>query len=346
MKKIFFTSLLALIACFSVQAQVTELRMATLIQGSKTSVYYGENAFVNAYNAADDTLGVIILSSGKFSSPTIQKSISVYGAGMEDNKATQTNRTTINGFNIQAYKDYDEKGQEYYKFPNGCHFEGMNVDGTISIWKDDSQKAELYDLYIKKCKVYSIDFNYATSHNTLITQSYIVNSISPSNRGGYIQDNFNITNCYLGYLSNSYLTSRINIDHCIVSSNSGIAYYTNNIIFGNISANSTAYNNIFGTKASMSSPVTSDNNWMNIANNGIFEAENEDGTYAAGKTFALKYPKKYIGTDGTEVGLNGGTYKWNPTPCLPRITSSEIDTRTTTDGKLKVSIKVEAQTGE
>ena len=107
--------------------------MATLIQGSKTSVYYGENAFVNAYNAADDTLGVIILSSGKFSSPTIQKSISVYGAGMEDNKATQTNRTTINGFNIQAYKDYDEKGQEYYKFPNGCHFEGMNVDGTISI---------------------------------------------------------------------------------------------------------------------------------------------------------------------------------------------------------------------
>ena len=201
-------------------------------------------------------------------------------------------------------------------------------------------------MYIKKCKVYSIDFNYATSHNTLITQSYIVNSISPSNRGGYIQDNFNITNCYLGYLSNSYLTSRINIDHCIVSSNSGIAYYTNNIIFGNISANSTAYNNIFGTKASMSSPVTSDNNWMNIANNGIFEAENEDGTYAAGKTFALKYPKKYIGTDGTEVGLNGGTYKWNPTPCLPRITSSEIDTRTTTDGKLKVSIKVEAQTGE
>lgn len=347
MKKFFITSLMALIACFSMQAQVTELRMVTLIQGSKTSVYYGENAFVNAYEAADDTLGVIILSSGKFSSPTILKSISVYGAGMEDNKASLTSCTTINGFSIQAYKDYDEKGQEYYKFPNGCHFEGLNVDGTISIWKDDKQKAELYDLYIKKCIVSSIEFSYTTSHNTLITQSYIKNSIYPCRYGDYTQDNFRIFNCYLGCLSNwNNLTSRINVDHCIISSSTGIAYYTNNIIFGNVAANSTAYNNIFGTKASMSSPVTADNNWMNIANNGIFEAENEDGSYAAGKTFALKYPKKYIGTDGTEVGLNGGTYKWNPTPCLPRITSSKIDTRTTTDGKLKVSIKVEAQTAE
>lgn len=337
---------MAFIACLSMQAQVTELRMATLIQGSKTSVYYGEQAFINAYKAADDTLGVIILSSGEFRTPAIQKSISVYGAGMEDNEETKTGKTVVYGLSIQAYKTYDEKGKEYYKFPNGCHFEGLSVNGDITIWKDNSQKAELYDLYIKKCSAQNIYYYYTTSHNTLITQSYI-NYVNPFYNGsGYTQDNFRISNCYLGSLSNSDLTSRINVDHCIVERSTGIAYYTNNIIFGNVYENSTVYNNIFGTKAGMSSPVTADNNWMNIANNGIFAAEGEDGTYAAGKDYALKYPQKYIGTDGTEVGLNGGTYKWNPTPCLPRITSSEIDTRTSTDGKLKVSIKVEAQTAE
>lgn len=346
MKKFFITSLMALIACFSMQAQVTELRMATLIQGSKTSVYYGENAFVKAYEAADDTLGVIILSSGDFKSPyRIYKSISVYGAGMQGNKESKTSITSVESIKIQSYKDYDENGKEYYKFPNGCHFEGLYIP-YFYVDYNNSQYAPMYDLNIKKCCVSNTLYLSTNCHNTLLTQS----KIGTVEVSGLYQYNLRISNCHLGLLStsNDNLKSTINVDHCIVSSTytTGIAYYTNNIIYGTIAANSTAYKNIFGTSGSMASPVTADNNWMNIANNGIFEAENEDGSYGIGKTYALKYPKKYIGTDGTEVGLNGGTYKWNPTPCLPRITSSEIDTRTTTDGKLKVSIKVEAQTAD
>ena len=55
------------------------------------------------------------------------------------------------------------------------------------------------------------------------------------------------------------------------------------------------------------------------------------------KTFKLKYPEEYIGTDGTQVGLYGGPYPYNPTPSIPQIKESHIDTTVAANGKLKVS---------
>ena len=90
----------------------------------------------------------------------------------------------------------------------------------------------------------------------------------------------------------------------------------------------------------------SEGNWSNLATAGVFAAEGEDGEYAAGKDFALKYPKKHVGNDGTEIGLHGGTYAWNKIPLIPRITSYELDTSNAANGTIKVSIKAEAQTKE
>lgn len=121
--------------------------------------------------------------------------------------------------------------------------------------------------------------------------------------------------------------------------------YTNSILYGPLSSGSTSKNNIFvGQSSSIGTGVQGSNNWTNIANAGVYAADGEDGTYAEDKTFELKYPKKYVGTDGTEIGLHGGNYPWNKIPCTPRIMESDIDTKTSADGKLKVSIKVEAQT--
>ena len=78
----------------------------------------------------------------------------------------------------------------------------------------------------------------------------------------------------------------------------------------------------------------------------VGHAEGEDGTYAEDKDFALKYPNRYMGNDGTQVGLHGGAYAWNKIPVLPRITECTIDTNDVANGKLKVSIKAEAQTKE
>ena len=105
-----------------------------------------------------------------------------------------------------------------------------------------------------------------------------------------------------------------------------------------------AYNCIF---VAIGDPRQDENgNWYGVQNAGLWAAEGEDGTYAEDKDFALKYPNRYMGNDGTQVGLHGGTYAWNKIPVLPRITECTIDTSDVPNGTLKVSIKAEAQTKE
>ena len=48
---------------------------------------------------------------------------------------------------------------------------------------------------------------------------------------------------------------------------------------------------------------------------------------------------KYIGTDGTQVGLHGGM-GFDLVPSTLQITKCEVAPRSTTDGKLSVSIEV------
>jgi len=97
----------------------------------------------------------------------------------------------------------------------------------------------------------------------------------------------------------------------------------------------------------MDSTVTGEGNWTNVSDTGLWEVDGETGSkYGATKTFALKFPKKYIGSDGTQVGLLGGNAPFDRISPIPRILESNIDINATEDGKLNVSLKVEAQTKE
>ena len=48
----------------------------------------------------------------------------------------------------------------------------------------------------------------------------------------------------------------------------------------------------------------------------------------------------YLGDDGKQVGIYGGTNPFDPTPTNPQVKKFTIDS-TTSDGKLKVTINVE-----
>lgn len=52
--------------------------------------------------------------------------------------------------------------------------------------------------------------------------------------------------------------------------------------------------------------------------------------------------KLYIGSDGTQVGMYGGTLPFNTTPSYPQITKMNVAQKTTADGKLSVEIEVSA----
>jgi hypothetical protein len=72
--------------------------------------------------------------------------------------------------------------------------------------------------------------------------------------------------------------------------------------------------------------------------------KNFRGTYADNITFELTDAAKtqYLGMDGTQVGIYGGDFAFDPAPSTPRITKCVVAPKSTADGKLKVTITVSA----
>ncbi len=51
---------------------------------------------------------------------------------------------------------------------------------------------------------------------------------------------------------------------------------------------------------------------------------------------------KYLGTDGTQVGMYGGNLIYDENPTIPQITKCNVAAKSTADGKLSVDIEVKA----
>ncbi len=123
---------------------------------------------------------------------------------------------------------------------------------------------------------------------------------------------------------------------------SGYAHYTNCIIKDWLPDNCTANYNIFTTNK-IGSNITGIENYVDVPVELIFADPNENGSYSSSAKFIIQDPDLRKGTDGTEIGINGGMYPFDRIPSTPRILESNIDLETTSDGKLNVSLKVQAQ---
>lgn len=353
MKKLFI--IMSVFIAAAAQAQKTDTPMATLQHGDQTQVFIGQEALVEAYNAAADSADVITLSSGYFNVPSyIRKSVSIYGAGMEDDSITGIKATVLSGnlsFEPGDKTDDDGNTQKAAVHVNGVHLEGLNIGHDIYI--QNNEDVPMQDFTIAKCKFSSI-YGHTSIHGLTIRQSKF-STISYSGNSTEFA-NILVTNSYFQYfyLPSGSLSSNVQIDHCVFYNNgnitvtcNNIALVTNSILYYRLYTGSTGRNNIFVGQSSAGSDIQdAATNWTGLKDAGVWAADGADGTYAEDKTFELKYPSKYVGTDGTEVGLYGGNYPWNKIPCTPRITKSEIDATTSADGKLKVSITAEAQTKE
>ena len=51
---------------------------------------------------------------------------------------------------------------------------------------------------------------------------------------------------------------------------------------------------------------------------------------------------KYLGNDGTEIGIYGGSIPFVASPSNPQITKLNVASKSTADGKLSVDIEVKA----
>jgi len=340
MKKLFILSM-ALVLC-TITAW-TQNQVAVLNHEGKINVYYGSGALSSAVSAARKG-DVINLSAGTFSGCTINKAVTIRGAGMFADTETQTGSTNISSaITLQPGIHSDT---EYH-----LSFEGINFSTVFTL-----PGANVYYINFIKCKVPITNVNSTSSLYYLYNCNFYACHVVATSLTTYYHNLARPTfiNCYvqlLPYIPNStYRNCTINWTYTTTSGSStawGIpetADFENCLMLGYYhSFNGTAMNCLYVNKSgSTLNPFSAQTNETNYTASGYGVFEDFAGDYLWNANFHLTpaNERKYVGTDGTTVGMYGGSMPFTMVVSNPRIKKCEVAPKTTTDGKLNVNIEV------
>ena len=342
MKKsiLFFVAFIAIATIAKAQGSV----LATLNHNDTIQTFYGASAYQAALDAA--THGdVITLSAGQFLAKNIEKAVSIHGAGMGVGENTDAATVIVNDFSINIPNEVTER----------LEIEGIYHNGNIEI----SSYKILKNPTFMKCRFKNLYtcYNYYNSgdwHARIVNGTFLhcyikdllrvaryssvslincfVGAIDDREYHDGMNSNFDFLNCVLWDMNGSRAQNST-FNNCIIYSTR-----TDNALY---SANNTANNCVI--------VHDSINVFQNIANtsntlvNDVEEVfQNFKGTYADNITYELTdaAKQKYKGTDGTEVGMYGGSFPFDPTTSNPRITRCVVAPKSTADGKLSIDIEV------
>lgn len=321
MKKVFL--LFCTILCANVL--LAQDQLATLKHNDSVSVFYGSNAFVEAYNAS--THGdVITLSDGIFATPPdIQKGITVRGNGA----VADTARKSIGTYFMQQCRI---TLVDPWRFEaEGIYFENMyprtNTHSMKLVKCVVNRVANLYDSRLWDLMAVDCIFNtgrlgdeFRDHHNTYINCVLI----------GTIPTNSTCVNCILrgnaSYGNNSEFENCVIIREGAPITSAFIEQQVRNSIicgFGGASG-------VFSTGNIVMSVGNVFENW----DGNTWSIDPEMYRLKSGVTDSIQ------GLDGTEVGIFGGSMPFDFTPTYNVIHRCNVANRTTADGKLSVDIEV------
>ena len=338
MKKIFFLTLLAVLTIAD-KSHAQEHLVATLDHEGTLSTFTGSNAFVEAHKAA--THGdIITLSSGIFAAPdTLTKAITLYGTGIVSDSIHS--QTIINTEMILNIPNSEEKRLTIESVYFTSKISYMDVPNPI----------------FNKCRIWNIDYDNNTPSYTMKNASFQQCRIS---NGITISEASSATfrNCYLASGNSSQYrdSGNISFTNCVISSTG--FYYIRNSSFINCflytpKATYTNYINLYGGNTAnfcVAYSYYSGNTFESIIDNStdimvdslgaVFKTWR--GKYSDQETFELtdEAKAKYLGNDGTQIGIYGGALPYDPTPSNPRITKFYL---TPKPAEKKLEIQLEAE---
>lgn len=115
--------------------------------------------------------------------------------------------------------------------------------------------------------------------------------------------------------TNAYFSSAINLFNCLLIGDTSFNYFS--------SVNNTT-NKLVGAYADVFKTCTS-------------------GNYSESETFKLTdaAATAYIGTDGSQIGIYGGSLPFDMRPSNPQITHAEVAPKSDASGNLKINITVQ-----
>lgn len=328
MRKFLF-SLVALFCAAVCFAQGSML--ATLKHDETITTFYGARALKDAYAAA--THGdVITLSSGSFTATDIEKAITIRGAGMGIDTTQVVEPTVISGdFTINIAEEttakfvlegiYSNNIIRYGMLKNAmflkCRFKRIERTGSGKLTNATflhCRIAEMLALFADcsaTCINCAIYWPFCESMNT--SNFEFLNCVLCYSNGG-------TANIYSSILRNSIVICGLKID-------SSCSCYYNVAVTSDYFKNIPNDTNKYGDYTDL---------FKTYIGTPFAEIDNE--------TFELteSAKTKYLGSDGTEVGIYGGSYPFDSTPTNPQITKCAVASKSTADGKLSVDIQVSA----
>lgn len=293
-------------------------QLATLQHGADLQVFYGLSAFKSAMAAAVDG-DIITLSAGTFTSENITKAVTIQGAGYVNDPANGRFMTNLSG-NLSIVLPEGAKGVK---------IEGINTHNVVYVGRAT-------EFIFKRCRFQELRFT-EQSVNCQILQCRVGNLYPDKS-----SENLLLKNSVIYQLLGNGDNATLLAENCVF-----ISYYNNNTVvtYKNCivdtpsrNSSSIAYNSI--SRDSFSASVQ-----QNTVSGLDLGANVIEGNFDWESPLKLKADAatKYIGIDGTQVGIYGGTTPFTDIPSNPQIKSKEIAAQTDENGKLSVKITVEAQ---
>ena len=316
MKKTIYAIAMMLMTGISAFSQ-TEDTKVILQSGANTTIYDGTqiSTAIGAANKGD----ILYLSEGTYDSFTIDKEILVRGVG---------ENTWIEGDVTIAIPNNATLTQAV--------LEGVNVSGTINI----TQPAT--NLIIRNTKVMDVKVNGALS-NGLIDRCWITGTFTMNNNtddttvknskvlfisaGSLTYNKCTFLNCNIAKRANE--TTAAVFTNCIIG---GVCYYSSEGL-GTMKS-SVFTNTLFNTHYGSIDSSSSQTNCYFVSD---YNGACDDSTLESRKDLS-----EYRGTDGTEVGVYGGTTPFTLDPQVAKVTESTF-TVDTDAKKLTVKLKVAAK---
>lgn len=324
-------SILMLVCVMGIKAQ--DAMVATLQSGEQSLVFYGANGLVDAVNVAS-TGDLITLSAGTFNTTTINKSLRIQGAGYLDDPGKGVYRTVLNA---DLRIELADGNTDDFLLESLFSSHALYLQSNVPINR----------FVLKRCRFRNVYFNNSITDGCQIEHCRIGAYLSI----GDAAKAFSIVNSVIQNISRNNSSSSIVYANTIIHriDNSAIATFQNCILSSNYSSTSSSsklnenciVSNCLSLIEKMFENIPSPTScWYStrVAVWGVDKGFSETDSYL----LTEDAKKQYIGTDGTEIGINGGIKPFTFTPSHPQITKRDIATKTS-GGKLKVNITVEAQ---
>ncbi|MDD4672151.1 MAG: hypothetical protein PHI03_04390 [Bacteroidales bacterium] len=332
-KQTLLTLMVAIATSVTINAQTIALQSST---GSQ--LFKGQTALADAYTAASNA-DTLYLSGHTFAPPSaFDKQLTVIGAGHYVDSTLATGKTFISGSVILSEN------------ADGFYLEGVEITGGLYF----TSNASVNNVVIKRCKVNSTvtisgDLSNPTTNLSLVGNVFI-GRIDIDNATNVLLSNNIIANRLFNsnsnQISNNIFLYSSYSSYCIYGGNNN---YINNNVFltgyindGN--GNTFRNNVIVSSTPGYGATPTASGNYIGIAQADIFV--NQTGTaFNYAHDYHLQNPETYLGIDGTQVGIYGGTfpYKEGAVPLNPHIQLKNIAPTTDANGNLQIEFQVEAQ---